>query len=166
MSAPAHELVIRPIEPADDHAVASIIRTVMTELGACAPGFAIHDAEVDAMHAAYGGERAAYFVIEREGVVVGGGGVAPLAGGAHDVCELKKMYLLPEARGRGLGRRLLERALAAARERGFSRCYLETLDSMERARALYEANGFTARTGPLGATGHFGCNRWYERQLS
>jgi putative acetyltransferase len=80
---------IRPIEPRDDAAVATIIRSVMPEFGAGGDGFAIHDAEVGAMHAAYTRPRCAYFVLEIDGKVVGGGGVAPLDHGEPDVCELR-----------------------------------------------------------------------------
>jgi putative acetyltransferase len=156
---------LRPIAPADDPAVAAIIRDVMTEHGASGDGFAIHDAEVGAMHAAYQGPRAAYYVVDDGGVVIGGGGFAPLVGGPPDTCELKKMYFRPAARGRGIGRALLERCLAEARDRGYARCYLETLDSMAAARHLYAKLGFRPRCGPLGATGHHGCDTFYERAL-
>jgi putative acetyltransferase len=159
------ELVLRPIAPADAPAVAAIIRQVMTEHGASGRGFAIHDSEVDAMFDAYQGSRAAYWVIDDGGRVIGGGGVAPLEGGPADTCELKKMYFLPEARGRGVGRRLLAIALDGARARGFRRCYLETLESMASARRLYAAAGFRELSGPCGATGHFGCDRFYELEL-
>ena len=74
--------VIRPITAADNAAVASIIRRVMPEFGADGPGFAIHDAEVDDMCAAYAILRAAYFVVEKDGVVMGGGGFV-----ARGFCE-------------------------------------------------------------------------------
>src|SRR5688572_33490731 len=106
---------IRPIRPSDDAAVAAIIRTVMPEFGAKGPGFAINDPEVDTMSAAYARPRCSYFVVERDGVVVGGGGVAPLDGGDADVCELRKMYFLPEARGIGAGAAMMTRCLDAAR---------------------------------------------------
>ena len=89
--------IIRKISPQDNLAVASIIRTVMPEFGAGGKGFAIHDGEVDDMYRAYSGSRAAYFVCEEDGRIIGGGGVARLEGGAEDTCELKKMYFLPEA---------------------------------------------------------------------
>ncbi len=164
----------RPIEPRDDAAVAAIIRQVMTEHGASGPGFAIHDPEVAAMSAAYLPPRAGYFVIEdvpgagcdgERRQVVGGGGFAPLAGGDERTCELRKMYFLPHLRGRGLGRALLAHVLDAARRAGYARCYLETLASMQRARRLYEAAGFTRLCGPEGATGHFGCDAWYALEL-
>ena len=82
---------IRPIAPGDDATMAAIIRSVMPEFGADGPGFAIHDPEVDAMSAAYAAPRHRYFVVERNGRVEGGGGIAPLAGGDGMVCELRKM---------------------------------------------------------------------------
>ena len=119
--------LIRPVEPRDDKAIAAIIRAVMPEFGADGPGFAINDAEVDTMCAAYAQPRRSYFVLEREGVVLGGGGVAPLEGGEADVCELRKMYFLPPARGIGAGAAMMQRCLDAGRQHGFKRCYLETL---------------------------------------
>ncbi len=159
------DFVIRAIEPRDDAPVASIIRSVMPEFGADGPGFAIHDAEVDAMHASYSRPRSAYFVIELEGRVLGGGGVAPLIGGDADTCELRKMYFLPELRGRGAGHALMRRCLDAARGRGFRRCYIETLTGMGVAQALYAKSGFVPLPGPLGTTGHHGCNRFFIREL-
>ena len=157
--------LIRPIEPRDDAAVAAIIRAVMPEFGADGPGFAIHDAEVDGMYAAYARPRSAYFVVEANGRVVGGGGVAPLENGGEDVCELRKMYFLPAARGIGAGAAMMQRCLDAARARGFRRCYLETLTGMDAAQALYKRSGFTPLCGPLGGTGHFSCDQFFIREL-
>ena len=133
---------IRPITTADDAAMAAIIRGVMPEFGATGDGFAINDPEVDWMHRAYSQPRCAYFVVEREGRVVGGAGVAPLEGGDPGVCELRKMYFLPEARGIGAGAAMMARCLQAAREVGFRQCYLETLTGMDSAMKLYERSGF------------------------
>lgn len=157
--------LIRPIEPRDDAAVAAIIRTVMPEFGADGPGFAIHDPEVDGMHAAYTQPHCAYFVVERDGTVVGGAGVAPLAGGEPDVCELRKMYFLPAVRGIGAGGAMMERCLDAARGFGFRRCYIETLTGMDAAQALYRRHGFAPLGAPMGGTGHHGCDRYYLRVL-
>jgi putative acetyltransferase len=160
-------LELRLLTSDDDATVARIIRTVMPEFGADGPGFAIHDAEVGAMSVAYGGPRAVYYVVTDGGRVVGGGGIAPLEGSSPDqrICELKKMYFLPEARGRGAGRLLLERCLDAARERGYATVYLETLSGMSDARRLYEKLGFLRIDGPLGQTGHFGCNTFYKKSI-
>ena len=168
MSSPMPEpapLRIEPITQADDAQVAAIIRTVMPEFGASGCGFAINDPEVDWMSRAYTGPRSAYFVLRRDGRVLGGGGVAPLEGGDPDTCELRKMYFLPEARGVGAGAAMMERCLEAARAFGFRRCYLETLTGMDAAMRLYERSGFRRIDGPMGATGHGGCNTFYLRDL-
>jgi len=158
-------LYIRPIETRDDPRMAEIIRTVMPEFGACGSGFAINDPEVDWMTRAYAAPRSAYFVVEREGVVEGGGGVAPLEGGDADVCELRKMYFLPSLRGLGAGAEVMRRSLDAARTFGFKRCYIETLTGMDAAMRLYERNGFRRIDAPLGATGHGGCDIFYIMEL-
>ena len=156
---------IRPIEPKDEAAVAAIIRTVMPEYGAVGDGFAISDPEVDWMQRAYSLPRSAYFVVELDGKVVGGGGVAPLAGGDDDTCELRKMYFLRHIRGQGIGSEMLRRCLDAARSFGFRYCYLETLSGMNDAIRLYERHGFRRIGSPRGRTGHGGCNTYYLREL-
>jgi len=159
------ELRVRPIRPGDDPAVTALIRTVMPEFGASGPGFAITDPEVDGMYEAYQAPRCEYWVIERQGRVVGGGGYAPLSGGDGRTCELRKMYFLPELRGLGMGSQLLQRLLQGAAAEGYRTCYLETLECMTRAQALYEGAGFQRLEAAMGDTGHFGCDRWYARSL-
>lgn len=156
---------LRPIEPRDDAAIAAIIRSVMPEFGAGGAGFAIHDAEVSAMSAAYTRARCGYVVIEVDGVVLGGGGFAPLEGGDVGMCELRKMYFLPTLRGRGAGRALIAHCLDEARRSGFTHCYIETLTGMDAAQRLYLANSFTRIDAALGHTGHHGCNRFYLRAI-
>lgn len=155
---------IRPITASDNAAIAAIIRTVMPEFGADGPGFAIHDREVDDMYAAYVRPGSAYFVVELDGRVCGGAGVAPLED-EPGVCELRKMYFLPELRGRGAGDALMRRCLEAALALGYRQCYLETLTGMDAAQKLYERFGFARIGQAMGNTGHFGCNRFYLLDL-
>lgn len=162
----SHEFLIRPIQAHDDAGIARVIRTVMPEFGADGPGFAIHDAEVDAMLGAYSQPRSAYFVVEMDGTVLGGGGIAPLSGGDSNVCELRKMYFLPALRGRGAGAALLQRCLSVARDMGYRCCYIETLTGMDSAQSLYAKFGFVPLPAPMGSTGHHGCNRWFILDLS
>ena len=145
--------------------MASIIRRVMPEFGADGPGFAIHDPEVDHMSDAYAGDGCRYFVVETAGQIIGGAGVAPLQGSSAAICELRKMYFLPEARGRGIGAAMMQVCLQVARDMGYQRCYLETLTGMDAAQRLYERSGFQRLSAALGDTGHFGCNRFYIRDL-
>ena len=156
---------LRPITQRDDPAMAKIIRQVMTEHGASGAGFAIHDAEVDAMCAAYARPGHCYSVVVHEGSVLGGAGIAPLTGADRGICELRKMYFLPEARGHGWGLALLTDCLKKARALGYHTCYLETLTGMDAAQRLYRRAGFEPIAGALGSTGHFSCDKFYAKPL-
>jgi len=155
----------RLIKPEDNPAVAQIIRQVMTEFGAVGCGFPIEDSEVDSMFEAYPVPGSAFFVIERDGRLLGCGGMGPLTGGKPGVCELRKMYFLQELRGSGLGTHLLKLILNAARKGGYTSCYLETMDNMSQARQLYLKHGFKLIESPLGDTGHGSCNRYMAMDL-
>jgi molybdate transport system substrate-binding protein len=84
--------------------------------------------------------------LDTQGRIVACCGLKPMADGA---CELRKMYVRREIRGQGVGRRLLDRALAGARARGFARVELETASVLKEAIALYRKAGFTPRTGTI-----------------
>lgn len=156
---------IRLIEPKDNRAVASIIRKVMPEFGATKEGFAIHDPEVDDMYGNYSDAKSAYFVLEKGNHLYAGAGFGPLKGGEADTCELRKMYMLENARGLGYGKKLLSLCLEEAKKNGFKVCYIETLEIMKSAKALYESFGFKPLCKPMGNTGHFGCDNWYSKEL-
>lgn len=157
---------LRTSRPEDNPAIAAIIRSVMTSYGAVGPGFSIEDAEVDMMHETYAVPRSLLLVVDDgEGRVIGCGGIAQLAGGDEDTCELKKMYFLPEARGLGLGRELMATLEEAARNRGYRVIYLETLGSMVEAARLYDRMQYTPLPGPMGNTGHSGCGHFYAKTL-
>ncbi|MBB4079856.1 putative acetyltransferase [Lewinella aquimaris] len=156
-------LYLRPILPSDNAAVARIIRTVMPEFNCVGEGYSINDPELEDMHTAYSQPRSGFFVLvddTRNDEVVGVGGYAPLAGSDGTVCELRKMYLLSQTRGKGGGRLLMDRCITDARRDGYARMYLETVASMTSAAAVYEKYGFTPLPGPLGSTGHSGCDRF------
>jgi putative acetyltransferase len=158
--------LVRPIRSADNPAVRDIIRTVMTEYGAVGEGYSIMDTEVDGMAAAYAGPRCAYYVVEVDGTVLGGAGVAPLANAADPgVAELKKMYFLRALRGKGAGRSILAECIQSARALGFHTLYLETVSRMKEAQRLYEAAGFVREDAPSGGTGHNKCDVWYSMRL-
>lgn len=156
---------IRPIEKRDNEAMANVIRSVMTEYGAVGAGYSIEDAELDDMHASYSADRAHFFVAVDGDLFLGGAGIGPLRGADEHVCELRKMYLIARARGIGLGQKLLERCLEAARESGYRECYLETLRHMSQARYLYDKFGFEPLDKPLGDTGHFKTDSWAIKEL-
>ena len=155
---PVLNLHLRPMVASDNPSVARVIRTVSAEFGLTADkGYTVADPNLDRLFELYSEANSAYWVVEMDGEVVGGGGIAPLLCSAPDICELQKMYFLPQLRGLGLARRLALQALDFARDRGFRRCYLETTASLTRAIALYEQLGFEHITEPLGCTGHVDC---------
>lgn len=158
-------LTVRRIQRKDNPGIAGVIREVMTEFGAVGAGYSINDAEVGSMYQAYRDDRSAFFVIVRGKEMLGGAGVGPLAGGSPDTCELRKMYLMPELRGLGLGRTLMDACIEAAESIGYATCYLETLEHMGQARQLYEASGFKRLASPMGDTAHCGCDWWYSKKL-
>lgn len=160
---------IRPIAKADNVAVAKVIRTVMTEYGCVGEGFSIADPEVDDMYSNYQADRHEFYVVEEVSAaaktIVLVGGYAPLTDGDSDMCELRKMYGYASIRGKGLGRKLMEYILEAARSEGFKQMYLETASSMKEAAKLYKRSGFEYIDGSLGHTGHGGCDDFMLREL-
>ena len=157
---------IRHIQESDNFALAKIIRDTLTEFGANHPGTVFYDAATDALFELFQNPLAAYFVAETGDLqVVGGGGIYPTEGLPEDTCELVKMYLLPEARGKGLGRSIIEKCLNIAKTNGFRQVYIESMPELNLALKVYEKFGFTYLTAPLGNSGHFGCELWMIKEL-
>ena len=157
-TATSANLQVRPITARDDAAIAQVIRQVSAEFGLTADkGYTVSDPNLDALFALYSQPKSAYWVVEYESRVVGGGGIAPLVAGEEDVCELQKMYFLPVVRGKGLARQLAIQALDFARQHGFRRCYLETTGHLTSAIRLYESLGFELIPHSMGNTGHTDC---------
>jgi len=151
---------IREIEPRDNAEVATVIRKVLVEMGVPKVGTAYEDKSLDDMHGTYQNSGMKYFVVEEDGKLIGGCGIAPLTGTGENICELQKMYFLPEARGRGIGAEMMQICLDFAKEAGYKQCYLETLPYMEHARKLYARTGFRSLDKPMGDTGHYNCTMW------
>lgn len=156
---------IAKIQQDDDPVICDIIKQVGAEFGAVGDGFGPSDTEVLCMSQHYlESSRSLYLVARLNGVVVGGCGIAPF-NASNEICELKKLFLLPPGRGFGIGRALASQCLDFARLQGFQSCYLDTLKSMSAAIALYETLGFSHLDGPLPSTLHGGCDVWMLKQL-
>lgn len=157
--------IIRPIEPSDNPVIATIIRDTLREFGANHPGTVYYDPTTDALYELFQKERSVYNIAEINGKIVGGGGIYPTDGLSDDTCELVKMYLLPEARGTGLGSQLIALCLEQAKANGFKKVYLETMTELKAALKVYARMGFTYLDGPMGNSGHFGCPLWMIKEL-
>ncbi|MCU8082832.1 bifunctional helix-turn-helix transcriptional regulator/GNAT family N-acetyltransferase [Shewanella sp. SM101] len=148
---------IRQATAQDDAAIAKVIRDVSAEYGLTADkGYSVADPTLDCLSQIYSQAGANYWIIELEGRILGGAGIAPLANN-DGVCELQKMYFMPEIRGKGLAKRVALMALDFARETGYQSCYLETTAVLNEAVKLYEKLGFVHLSAPLGNTGHDAC---------
>ena len=157
---------IRPIRPSDNAAFADVIVRGLREFGAERPGFACSDPNFDRLFESYSVANANCYIVEDgDGTVVGGGGFAPLCGGAANIGEVQKFYILPRARGKGLAQRILNLVLDEMTQVGYSGAYLETMTEMVDAQQVYLRNGFKPLAAPLGETGHFGCDFWMYREL-
>ncbi len=157
--------IIRNIRPADNPFLSRIVKDTLAEFGANHPGTVYYDATTDALFELFQKKGAAYFVAERAGEILGGGGIYPTRGLPADTCELVKMYLLPQARGTGLGRTLIEKSLEFAKETGYKKVYLETMPELKQALNVYARFGFDYLKGPMGNSGHTGCSLWMLKQL-
>jgi len=155
-----------PIAQPDNPAIAKIIRQCLEEFGANKPGTVYYDATTDALYELFTeNPLSAYFIARINDKIIGGGGIFPSAALPEDTCELVKMYLLPEARGTGIGAALINLCMDTARSNGFKKMYIETMPELKRAISVYEKFGFEYLEGPLGNTGHFGCGVWMLKSL-
>ncbi|AEV96775.1 GNAT family N-acetyltransferase [Niastella koreensis] len=158
-------VTIRTIQPADNPALAIIIRNALAEFGANKPGTVYYDATTDALYELFRQPGSIYYVAEAAGELIGGAGIFPSPGLPDGTCELVKMYLSPAARGKGIGKLLIDKALEFAGEAGYRNVYIETMPELRKAMSVYEKFGFKYLDGPMGNTGHFGCDIWMLKEL-
>lgn len=156
---------LRPIIASDNQPLATIIRNTLAEFGANHPGTVYFDTATDHLFELFRNSQSAYYVAEIDGKIVGGGGIFPTEALPSDTCELVKMYLLPEARGLGIGGQILRQCFETAKQKGFKRIYLETMPELKQALQIYEKLGFQYLCSPMGNSGHFGCDLYMSKVL-
>ncbi|MFN5421849.1 MAG: GNAT family N-acetyltransferase [bacterium] len=159
------QLVIRKIQKQDDPTIAVIIRNCLEEFGANKPGTVYYDKSTDNLSSLFEYPRSHYFIAEYNGAILGGGGIFPSDGLPVDTCELVKMYLTANARGKGIGAALIKECMTVAAKEGFKKIYIETMPELKQAIRVYEKFGFEYLKKPLGNTGHFGCDVWMLREI-
>lgn len=158
--------IFRELQRDDNPHIARIIRDTLTELDVVKPGTVYFDPTTDDLYTLFSNSKSHYTVVEIDGVVVGGGGIFPTEDLPNDMCELVKVYLIPTARGKGIGKRLILYCLEKARNMGFNAVYLESLKEQHFAVRLYESIGFKHLDAPLGQSGHFACSFWMLKTLT
>lgn len=155
----------RKINPSDNNILAEIITAIMKEFKDDPKGTIVEDPTLHTMYENYNTDSGVYYIAVENEKILGGAGINRLIGTQEKVCELQRMFLLPESRGKGIGKKLMDMCLETAKDLGYEKIYLETLDNMNDARKLYLKSGFEFIDKPLGNTGHCGCNTWMEKKL-
>ena len=157
--------IIRTIEPGDNKALATIIRDTLREFKANKPGTVYFDETTDHLTEVFKVKGSIYFVAELDGEIIGGGGIYPTTNLPERTCELVKLYLSSKARGKGIGKLLMEKCIDAAKEMGYKKVYLETMPELTVAIPMYEKFGFTHLQAAQGSSGHTGCDVWMIKDL-
>jgi putative acetyltransferase len=153
------DFLIRNWQERDRLCASEIIHSVLSEygLGWEANGADRDVLEVEECYLATGGE---FWVIEHQNKLVGTGAYYPIQRGENAV-EIRKMYLLPSARGLGLGKYLLQQLEISIASRGFQEIWIETASILTEAVKLYENNGYEPATGVETTR----CDRVYLKKL-
>jgi putative acetyltransferase len=156
---------IREIKKSDNQQIAEVIRQVFISDNYPKSGTAFADPQLDCMFETYNQPKSCYFVVEKDGKILGGCGINQLENSDENICELQKMYFLSEIRGKGIGYSMIQECLNKAIEFGYEKCYLETLSEMLPAQKLYRKVGFDYLEKSLGNTGHTNCPVWMIKEL-
>jgi putative acetyltransferase len=158
-------IILRNLEKKDNKEIAELIRSVFREFGIARPGTVYYDPTTDDLFSLFRKAGSVYWIAEEYGKIIGGCGIYSTPGLPEGCCELVKLYMMASQRGKGTGRMLLEKSIESAREMGYRQVYLESLPELSTAIVLYEKSGFRLIEGPLGSSGHFGCNIWMLKNL-
>jgi putative acetyltransferase len=158
-------ILIRNIEPSDNVAIAKVIRVALTEFGANKPGTVYFDPTTDHLYELFKTPGSVYYVAEKNGIILGGCGIFPTEALPEGTCELVKLYLDKNARGTGLGKKLLLKTMDWAKQNGYNQVYLESMPELSKAVSIYENVGFEKLNQALGNSGHDGCDIWMLKKL-
>lgn len=161
----ANSIVFRRTTNSDNIAIAKVIRAALEEYGENKPGTVYTDPTTDHLFELFQREKSIYFVAINEGEIIGGCGIFPTQGLPSGYGELVKLYLVKDHRGKGIGKSLMEKSIAWAKENGYTNLYLESIPALNKAVVLYEKVGFQKIDHRLGDSGHFACNLWMTIKL-
>jgi putative acetyltransferase len=158
-------IILRKIEEKDNREIAELIRSVFREFKIDKPGTVYYDPTTDDLYSLFKKPGSVYWIAAENGKMLGGCGLYPTPGLPDNCAELVKLYLLPEERGRGIGRMLMEKNFDSAREFGFRQLYLESMPELNKAIRIYEKAGFHFIPARMGNSGHFCCDIWMLKEL-
>jgi len=156
---------IRNVTSDDNLLLAQMIRQVFLEYEAPQEGTVYSDASTDHLFELFQKSLAHLWVAENKNQILGCCGIYPTSGLPLNCVELVKFYITKEARGKGLGRQLMQKSIETALSFGYTQIYIESLPEFSTAVAIYERQGFVKLENPLGNSGHNGCNIWMIKDL-
>lgn len=157
--------IIRQIEEKDNIALAKMVRAVFVEHDAPRQGTVYSDPTTDDLYKLFQVPKAVLWMAEENGQLLGCCGVYPTEGLPEACVELVKFYLPKEARGKGIGKALMEKCFVSAKEFGYTHMYLESLPDFAKAVSMYEKSGFKQLSKPMGNSGHTSCNIWMLKRI-
>ena len=158
-------IVIKQVEKEDNLSLALMIRAVFEEHDAPKCGTVYSDPTTFNLFELFEKSRSVLWVAHLDDEIMGCCGVYPTDGLEEDTVELVKFYLPAKARGKGIGKALMDKSILSAIDFGFNKIYLESLPNYAKAVSIYEKSGFKQLTHPLGNSGHSSCNIWMLKEL-
>ncbi|WP_447642083.1 MULTISPECIES: GNAT family N-acetyltransferase [Chitinophagaceae] len=153
------------IQASDDARLSVLIKRIFEEFGIDIPGTVYTDPTTDHLSDLFKTPGSIYWVAKEKGNILGGCGIFPTDGLPDGYGELVKLYLSPVARGKGIGKALLEKTFDSAKALGYTHLYLESFPQLAKAVSMYEKSGFVKLPHALGNSGHYACNIWMEKEL-
>ena len=161
----SQKIIIRKLEKRDNREIAEVIRSVFREFRIDKPGTVYYDPTTDDLFSLFKKPGSMYWIAEEDERIIGGCGIYATPGLPEGCAELVKLYLLPECRGKGIGRMLMEKTFESAKGLGYKQVYLESMPELSKAIGIYEKAGFSFISSRLGNSGHFCCDIWMVRDL-
>jgi putative acetyltransferase len=159
-------LVLRQIDKPDNLLLAKIIREAFDEHDAPKYGTVYSDPTTDNLFDLFQTPKSILWVAVLDSQIIGCCGLYPTKGLNNDCTELVKFYLSKEARGKGIGKKLMHKCIDSAKEFGFTQLYLESLPQFANAINMYEKSGFIRLKNPLGDSKHKTCSIWMLKDLN
>lgn len=158
-------MTIRKLKKSDNKHLACLIKAVFDEYDAPKVGTVYSDPTTDDLYELFKNPKSVLWVVEENGEVLGCCGIYPTDGLPNGCAELVKFYLMPKARGRKIGNRLMEQNIQSAKRLGYSQLYIESLSEFDNAVKMYQKFGFKNLEKPLGETVHTSCNIWMIKNI-
>lgn len=159
------QFIIRKVKPEDNPHLAEMIRAVFVEHDAPKIGTVYSDPTTYKLYELFAENKSVLWVAELDNEIMGCCGIYPTDGLDDDTAELVKFYLPSSARGKGIGKKLMEQSVASAIEFGYKKLYIESLPQFSKAVSMYKKQGFHQLEHPMGQSGHTSCDIWMMKEL-